>query len=70
MAHVHSSLINIAWAEPPYVPGEPTRRPIAEARDLAEAAIAVHPEDSVIRVFYDELIRASEAHIEFERSFR
>lgn len=69
-AFVQHSLFNIALNPPPFVPGEPARWSTEQARNRAAAAAMDQPEGSLIRAFFDDLVRAAEARIEFERSLR
>jgi hypothetical protein len=70
LADVHHSLFTIAWAMPPFVPGAPAPQPTVEARNRAQEVAAGQPEGSLVRAFHEELVRASEAQIEFWRTLR
>jgi hypothetical protein len=64
---VQIALNHLAWSPPKYVPGQAGPLPTVAARDQAYQAAVAHADGSLMRMFYENLVEASERQIEFER---
>jgi hypothetical protein len=67
LQRVHVALNHLAWSPPKYVPGQAGSLPTIAARDQAREAANAHAEGGLVRMFYENLIDASERQIEFEQ---